>query len=292
MNGLKRVAAVATLLIVPTTTAYNALTGWNSIAITAARRSAVPGSATASACPDPNSVLIGSYGWQTEALLAFGSGPLIGDSTPLVTVGHLTFDGNGSVVGAHVSNAGGELFQIVDSGTYSVNSDCATGTVFLPIFNMSIVITGGGREIEFVSTRGGHVNSGTLRLIATAPCSASTLTGTSYAYATHGLVAPGLGSAEVPRIGSFVPFSNAGQILFQADGGISGVDNMNLGGVFIPGRPIAGTYTVNSDCTGTTTMTIAGQDRSWSFVILQNANQVNFIATPRSVVWGGTLTKD
>ena len=69
------------------------------------------------------------------------------------------------------------------------------------------------------------------------------------------------------------------------------MNDVNLGGVFIPGQPIVGTYSVNRDCTGTTTMTIAGEDRSWHFVILQRADQVIFIGTPSSLVWSGTLTK-
>jgi hypothetical protein len=70
------------------------------------------------------------------------------------------------------------------------------------------------------------------------------------------------------------------------------VDNVNLGGVFSPGQPIAGTYSVNSDCTGTTTMTIAGVDRSWNFVILRDADQIIFITTKSGVLWSGTLTKE
>src|SRR5256885_15952055 len=48
MNGVKRIAIVATfsLLIATGTTAQNAVTQWNSIAISEARSSAAPGSAT------------------------------------------------------------------------------------------------------------------------------------------------------------------------------------------------------------------------------------------------------
>lgn len=46
MNGLKGMTAVATLLIAPAAMAQNAVTEWNAIAITEARASAAPGSAT------------------------------------------------------------------------------------------------------------------------------------------------------------------------------------------------------------------------------------------------------
>ena len=53
-----------------------------------------------------------------------------------------------------------------------------------------------------------------------------------------------------------------------------------------------GTYIVNSDCSGTTTMTIVGEDQSWSFDILKGADRIIFIATPSDLIWGGTLTKN
>jgi len=46
MNGLKRIAAVATLLIAPWATAQNTVTDWNATAITEARNSSAPGAAT------------------------------------------------------------------------------------------------------------------------------------------------------------------------------------------------------------------------------------------------------
>jgi hypothetical protein len=70
------------------------------------------------------------------------------------------------------------------------------------------------------------------------------------------------------------------------------VDNVNLGGVFIPGLPIAGTYSVSSDCTGTTTMTIAGNNHNWDFVILQGADQIIFVTARSGFVWSGTLAKE
>ena len=246
-------------------------------------------------CVNPNSILNATYGWEGHALGAAGNtkAPKIGDFGPFVQVGHITFDGNGNFSGAHDTMAGAGLLPHVDSGTYSVNSDCITGTVSFATgvgFKMNIVITSGGQEIKYIGAITGNINSGTLRLMAAASCSASILSGNSYGYATDGLVGAG-GSNSFPRVGGFVPFAHAGQISFGADGSISGLDNANFGGVFMPGQSVSGTYSVNSDCTGTTTMTIAGVDNSWHFVILQGADQIIFVATPNGSVWAGTLTK-
>ena len=246
-------------------------------------------------CANPNSILHATYGWEGHALGAAGNtqGSKIDAFVPFVHFGHFTFNGNGNFSGAHDTNFGGGLLPHVDSGTYSVNSDCTTGTISFASgagIRLSIVITSGGQEIKFVGANSGVVESGTLRLMA-ASCSASILSGSSYGYSTDGLVAAG-GSNSFPRVGGFVPFAHGGQISFGADGSISGVDNASFGGVLMPGQPIAGTYSVNSDCTGTTTMTIAGVDNSWHFVILQGADEIIFIATPSGYVWAGTLTKD
>jgi hypothetical protein len=247
-----------------------------------------------SSCTNPNSILNATYGLQSEALAVDRKypNPKIGGFIPLVHVGYLIFDGNGNVSGAHDTNLGGLLIPHVDFGTYSVNSDCTTGTISLANgFTRSMVITSGGQEIKLVSATTSGVLSGTLRLMAAASCSAGILSGNSYGYAANGLVAAGEGNG-FPRVGGFVPFANGGQISFNADGSVSGVNNANFGGVVMPAQAIAGTYSVNSDCTGTTTMTIAGVDNSWHFVILQNAGQIIFVATPTGYVWAGTLTRD
>ena len=247
-------------------------------------------------CTNPNSILNATYGWEGHALGANGAThePKTGDFVPFVQVGYLTFDGNGNFTGEHDTDiGGGVLLPHVDSGAYSVNSDCTTGTVSFATgigFTMSIVITSGGQEIKYVGANTGNVNSGTLRLMGPS-CSVSILSGNSYGYATNGLVGTASGNSY-PHLGGFVPFAHAGQLSFAADGTVSGVDNASFGGVLMPSQQVSGTYSVNSDCTGTTTMTIAGVDNSWHFVILQSANQIIFIATPTGYVWAGALTKD
>jgi len=246
-------------------------------------------------CLNPNSILNATYGWEGHALGAAGNsqGQKIGAFVPFVHFGRFTFDGNGNFSGAHDTNFGGGLLPHVDSGTYSVNSDCTTGTISFTTgagLRLSIVITSGGQVIEFVGANDGTVESGTLRLMP-ASCSANILSGNSYGYSTDGLVADGSRNS-FPRVGGFVPFAHGGQISFGADGSISGVDNGSFGGVLMPGQSVSGTYTVNSDCTGTTTMTIAGVDNSWHFVILQDAGQIIFVATPTGDVWAGILTKE
>lgn len=245
-----------------------------------------------SSCTTPNSILHATYGWEGHALGAAGNtqGLKIDAFVPFVHFGHFTFDGKGNFSGAHDTNFGGGLLPHVDLGTYSVNSDCTTGTISFTTgagIRLNIVITSAGQEIKIVGANTGIVESGTLRLMA-ASCSASILSGNSYGYSTDGLFAAG-DENSFPRVGGFVPFAHGGQISFGADGSISGVDNGSFGGILMSGQPVAGTYTVNSDCTGTTTMTIAGVDASWHFVIVDGGKQLIFIGAPSGLVWAGTL---
>ena len=244
-------------------------------------------------CSNPNSILNGTYGWQAEGLLNDGSGKTrIGRFAPLVQNGYLTFDGNGNFSGIHDTSLGGHFIPHTDSGTYAVNSDCTTGTIRFATgihFVMSFVITS-GQEVKVGSAATGGVDAGALRLMESTPCSTSSISGNSYGYGTHGLVLVAK-QRNIQRIGGFEPFSDVGQISFAADGTVSGLDSESLGGVVLSSLPIAGTYSVNSDCTGSITLTIGGVDQSWDLVILQGAGQITFLSTVNGVVWGGTLTK-
>ena len=253
---------------------------------------AIPFGASAN-CADPNGILNATYGWQLEALSNPQGSPGVNaqDYAPLLAVGYFTFDGNGSFTGAHDTNWAGRWIPHTDFGTYNVNSDCQTGTISRTSgigFTMNIVILGGGKEIRFVGADA-NVAYGTARLMAATPCSTATVAGQSYAFATRGLI--GSGAADsFPRASGFVPFADAGYLSFHADGTASGIEDLNLGGMFLPGQPVNGTYTVNPDCTGTVNMTIHGAGHSWNFVILQGAEHVFFIDTSSGSVWAGTLS--
>ncbi len=246
-----------------------------------------------SSCPNPNSVLNGTYGRQLEGMVAAGNTSPA--AAPIVQVGYMTFDGYGTVSGEHDTSFGGGVIPHSDPGTYSVNPDCTTGTIFFAYngTSLSFVITGGGEEIKLLYTSltpagMGAVTPGRLRRMGLTSCSSATLSGKSYGYSTHGLIGSGVSDA-FPRVGGFVPFADDGQMSFLADGTVTGADNASISGLLIFGQQITGTYTVNADCTGTTNMTIGGVDRSWHFVIVEGGNEVIFIGTPSGLVWTGTL---
>jgi hypothetical protein len=89
-----------------------------------------------------------------------------------------------------------------------------------------------------------------------AQCSDATLTG-SYAFNFHGFNTRS--GKEGAKLGNEIPFADVGVVTFD------GAGNLSVTGTFVfnnsGGQPIGpdtGTYTVNSDCTGTATDDTAG----------------------------------
>jgi hypothetical protein len=81
-----------------------------------------------------------------------------------------------------------------------------------------------------------------------AQCSNATLTG-SYAFNHHGF------GTRNSKTGNEVPFANVGVVTFDGAGNLSLTTTLvfnGSGGEFF--GPVTGTYTVNSDCTGTVTI--------------------------------------
>ena len=88
-----------------------------------------------------------------------------------------------------------------------------------------------------------------------AQCSNATLTG-SYGFKQDGFDNNG---KRDPRLGNEIPFANVGVVTFDGVGNLSVTTTFVFnGGGGQPFGPATGTYTVNSDCTGTITVPDAG----------------------------------
>jgi hypothetical protein len=74
----------------------------------------------------PVAVLKTSYGFSSTGYIAFGGVPPlpIGSFSPVAVAGTVRFRGDHTVSRSVMVNVGGQLFPVVDSGTYTRNSDC------------------------------------------------------------------------------------------------------------------------------------------------------------------------
>lgn len=82
-----------------------------------------------------------------------------------------------------------------------------------------------------------------------------------------------------------------GMSTFDGAGNFSGTDALSLDGT-IRKRTVTGTYVVNTDCTGT--LTITGSDKvvfNGNIVIINKALEVDFIDTDTDVIFSGVIKK-
>ena len=108
-------------------------------------------------------------------------------------------------------------------------------------------------------------------------CGAATLNGT-YALTFSGFFTRG----PVPgAINNFTPVAGGGLVTFDGNGNLSASETVSIGGLITPVN-VPGTYTVNSDCTGTFITTPNAQ---LNLVILRNGREIQAVNTvPGNVI--------
>jgi hypothetical protein len=104
-------------------------------------------------------------------------------------------------------------------------------------------------------------------------CSVATLAG------TYGFNNPGFVTADHSVKGAEVPFAAVGVLTLDGAGNVSGTYTLAIKGEISSGNTVSGTYTVNSDCTGSTT--VQGAPNS-NFVILGGGTEIFGIETTPS----------
>jgi hypothetical protein len=164
-------------------------------------------------------------------------------------VGVMTFDGAGNVTGSYTQNSGGSVTAGILGGTYTVNSN-GTG---------AIVLTAGLTAqfaITLLSTAGGVADG--VRLLQTNDSNNEVISGTALLQSSNAetySVASLKGNfafqgnqwtADVTEAQS----STIGAFKFDGTGGFKGSETTMYAGELSSG-PFTGTYTVNSDGTGT-----------------------------------------
>jgi len=113
------------------------------------------------------------------------------------------------------------------------------------------------------------------------PCSNQTLKGT-YANSLHGLIYPPDGSAPLVLAGVV-------KSTYDGQGNFTQVDAVGVNGHLTPGwRPGSGTYSVNPDCTGTSTIVIPGMaDVHLQFVVSPSGNTSHFVVIDPGLATAG-----
>jgi len=129
--------------------------------------------------------------------------------------------------------------------------------------------------------------SGSSRQAAVAEdgCSNHSLRG-AYGFAVEGQAfnPPGPGYHE------FAEFADAGRIVFDGGGNLNGTDTESLNGLISTGLTFSGTYSVQTDCTGTAVIS-GGITAKLRFMLVEGGQEVNVFDTDLGLVASGQITK-
>lgn len=110
-----------------------------------------------------------------------------------------------------------------------------------------------------------------------ATCSNKTVTG-NYGYAVSGVASDG--SA----------ITNVGHFKADGKGNFSGTQTTSSGGQIFSNFPTKGTYSINSDCTGSGTITIQGKQSNFGMVVVSGGKSFQILNTDSPNIQAGTAS--
>jgi hypothetical protein len=174
-------------------------------------------------------------------------------SAPVAAAGIATFDGAGNWSTSFTSSHNGDITSATSvPGTYTVNSNC-TGTI-AGVGDFAIVILGNGAEITGVNTDNNSTFTIEFKKQNASGCQNSTLIG-NYAVTLNGFGTP---PPKFTPGNPSVPTALAGLTTFDGAGNSVGSFTLSDNGDISALPSDAGTYSLNSDCTGTFTDATTG----------------------------------
>ena len=229
--------------------------------------SALPGSACS------NTTIRGSFGF----LITGANGNKLA-----AVVGLITADGKGGLTGSEtISNVGVISSSVALTGTYSITTTC-TGTATItpsgfPAAKYNLTVVSAGKQIELVGTTTGTTEFGYALARGTGTCTDAAVKG------TFGFQGGGFNSSLVPK-------AFAGQVKLDGAGNLTGTETASAGGTVGSG-PIAGTYAVNSVCTGSVSVSFKNKKFYSNFVIVNGDKSALEISTDSGDITTTTVAK-
>jgi hypothetical protein len=217
-----------------------------------------------------NASLRGSFGLGGGPNVAVGFGPT-------ASLGSITSDGAGSLEGKLTQSFDGIIVHEVFTGAYTVNSDC-TGTATFVLqpggraAHLGFVLLGEGDQIFMIETDATTVATFVLEKQLPKACSNVHLKG-AYGFTQTGSIV-GVG-----------PVSNSGLMTIDENGNVTGSQTKSVNG-HISQESFSGTYTIQSDCTGSATLISKtdGSTTSFEFVAVGGNTLRGLQTNPHTIV--------
>jgi uncharacterized protein (TIGR03437 family) len=223
----------------------------------------VTGQAQRAATSCDSSAVSGSYTYAIKGWAAAG-----GAFQPFADAGRMVADGSGDFTGQSTYSASGTITRRTLTGAFSIGSACS-GTATIrdnsgKVAQLAVTVLSNGQLLFIQSDNGTILSGGAQR--GQYACSTGSLTG-PYAYANAGFS------------GGIVPEANSGLYTSDGNGHINGTD----------ARIFTGSYSVNSDCTGSAIFTdTLGNSANLDLFVADGGAQVQFIQTDSGVVLSGS----
>ena len=214
-----------------------------------------------------NATLVGNYGFTITGVN--GSGSL------MAAVGQLTADGKGHFAGIEAESDGGVITSNISlTGTYSLKANC-TGTSTITgngsSAPFSLVVVSNGGQFELTKTLAGTSQYGYALAQGKAIC---TNAGIKNVFGFRG------GGHTAP---SMAPNAWDGQVKLDGLGAITGSESASFGGTIQSFR-LTGTYSVNSNCTGTAIFNGGGNQSNTYFVIVNSGQSIMQVETDANTI--------
>jgi hypothetical protein len=206
---------------------------------------------------------------------------LNGSLQPASSVDQITVDGAGNITGSSTKSIDGSIVTFTFTGVYSIAANCTGSATFTnqdgEIEHDNIFLNNGNTGAFLIQTDSNHVQSSIAVAQGTATCTNLGVK-RAYSFEATGTVI-GVGQVAV-----------GGRLTLNGTGSIIGTETLSLDGVIHSSVPVSGTYQINSDCTGSATITPKGLTPTNLSLLVVNADkEIMAIETDSNTIVTGTF---
>lgn len=209
------------------------------------------------------------------------SAGLNGSLQPATGINQVTVDGAGNATGTATKSINGTIVTYTFTGTYQIAKNCTGSATWTNQDNQvehdNLVLNSANKGAFLIQTDANHVQSSIAVAEGTAVC---TDLGVKHNYSMKL-------TGSVTSIGQ-VAF--VGQLVLNGTGSITGTSTLSLNGSIVSAVPVTGTYTINSNCTGTAQITPKGQSPiNLALVVVSADKEMLAVETDTNTIVSGTL---
>jgi hypothetical protein len=206
---------------------------------------------------------------------------LNGSGLPASSVDQITADGLGNITGKSTKSIDGTIVTFTFTGVYKIAANCTGKATYSNQDNSTehdnIFLNNGNKGAFLIQTDSNHVQSSIAAAEGLATC---TDLGVKHTYSLEAAgIVSGVGQVAV-----------AGQLKLNGTGSITGTETLSLNGTIHSAVAVTGTYQINSDCTGSATVTPSGMSTMHMNLLIVNAGkELMLIETDANTIVAGTL---